>query len=316
MEACGSAHHWARGSRVWASKSRCCPRATCAPTCGATRPTPPMPRPCSKPRAVPTCAPCASRASSASPAGAAPHTQPVGAGDRTRRINTLRGYCREFGIAIARARGSAWSRSRACWPSRARASPICCVRLVCCSSKRCACSKRASAHSSASWPRSHATARRAPAAVRAGHRSAHQHGHGGGHLGRCDALQGCAPTPPARSGLTPKEHSSGQHRQLGRISKQGDRYLRMLLTHGARSVLRAAAAARNAGKPVQGLRAWALAVQDRSTHNKACCALANKLARALPTRACATTPPTDRTPLWTRRSNARPFAMPAGALAN
>lgn len=43
--------------------------------------------------------------------------------------------------------------------------------------------------------------------------------------------------------------------------------------------LNAAAAARNAGKPVSGLRAWALAVQDRSNHNKACCALANKLAR-------------------------------------
>ena len=34
-------------------------------------------------------------------------------------------------------------------------------------------------------------------------------------------------------GLTPKEHSSGSTRHLGRISKRGDRYLRMLLTHGA-----------------------------------------------------------------------------------
>jgi hypothetical protein len=38
-------------------------------------------------------------------------------------------------------------------------------------------------------------------------------------------------------GLTPKEYSSGNSRYLGRISKKGDRYLRMLLTHGARSVL-------------------------------------------------------------------------------
>jgi transposase len=38
-------------------------------------------------------------------------------------------------------------------------------------------------------------------------------------------------------GLTPKEHSSGQTRRVGRISKRGDRYLRMLLTHGARAVL-------------------------------------------------------------------------------
>ena len=44
-------------------------------------------------------------------------------------------------------------------------------------------------------------------------------------------------------GLTPKEHSSGSSRYLGRISKRGDRYLRMLLTHGARSVLRAATVA-------------------------------------------------------------------------
>jgi transposase len=79
-------------------------------------------------------------------------------------------------------------------------------------------------------------------------------------------------------GLTPKEHSSGQRRQLGRISKQGDR-LRLPLTRGARSVLHAAAAASNAGKPVEGLRAWVLAVQDRSNHNRACYALANKLAR-------------------------------------
>lgn len=80
-------------------------------------------------------------------------------------------------------------------------------------------------------------------------------------------------------GLTPKESSSGLRRKLGRISKQGDMYLRMLLTHGARSVLRAATAARNAGKPVEGLRAWALQVQARSNHNKATCGLANKLAR-------------------------------------
>jgi transposase len=75
-------------------------------------------------------------------------------------------------------------------------------------------------------------------------------------------------------GLTPKEHSSGATRHLGRISKRGDRYLRMLITHGARSVLRAAAVAKRCGK-----RSWALALQSRSNHNKATCALANKLAR-------------------------------------
>jgi transposase len=80
-------------------------------------------------------------------------------------------------------------------------------------------------------------------------------------------------------GLTPKEYSSGSTRHLGRISKRGDRYLRMLLTHGARSVLRAATVAERANRPLDPLRQWALNVQSRSNHNKATCALANKLAR-------------------------------------
>lgn len=76
-------------------------------------------------------------------------------------------------------------------------------------------------------------------------------------------------------GLTPKEHSSGSCRRLGAISKQGDIYLRMLLTHGARSVLRAA----KSKKKPDRLRAWALKVQERRGHNIATVALANKLAR-------------------------------------
>ena len=80
-------------------------------------------------------------------------------------------------------------------------------------------------------------------------------------------------------GLTPREFSSGSSRHLGGISKRGDRYLRMLMTHGARSVLRAATLSRNQGKTVSGLRQWSLDVQSRSNHNKATCALANKIAR-------------------------------------
>lgn len=80
-------------------------------------------------------------------------------------------------------------------------------------------------------------------------------------------------------GLTPREFSSGNSRYLGRISKRGDVYLRMLLTHGARSVLRAAAVATAAGRPLDRLRTWAVSVQARTNHNKAACALANKLAR-------------------------------------
>lgn len=82
-------------------------------------------------------------------------------------------------------------------------------------------------------------------------------------------------------GLAPREHSSGKHRRLGRISKQGDVYLRTLLIHGARSALAAAKAARNKGKPIDKLRTWALDLAERVGHNKAAVALANKLARRL-----------------------------------
>jgi transposase len=80
-------------------------------------------------------------------------------------------------------------------------------------------------------------------------------------------------------GLTPKEHSSGNTRTLGRISKRGDAYVRMLLTHGARSVIAAAANKAKAGHPLDRLRQWALDLEQRSNRNKAVCALANKMAR-------------------------------------
>jgi transposase len=80
-------------------------------------------------------------------------------------------------------------------------------------------------------------------------------------------------------GLTPKESSSGTTRRLGRISKRGDRYPRMLLTRGARSVLRAASVADRQGRAVDDLRRWALTIQGRTHHNRATCALANKMAR-------------------------------------
>jgi transposase len=82
-------------------------------------------------------------------------------------------------------------------------------------------------------------------------------------------------------GLTPREHSSGQQRRLGRLTKRGDAYLRTLFTHGARAVLQAARMKQRRGQSLDPLQTWALSVQQRQGHNKATCALANKLARRL-----------------------------------
>jgi transposase len=74
-------------------------------------------------------------------------------------------------------------------------------------------------------------------------------------------------------GLTPKEHSSGRVRRLGRITKHGNSYLRMLMIHGARSVLR------TAGEHDDDLRHWAQELKRRKGYNVAAVALANRLAR-------------------------------------
>lgn len=78
-------------------------------------------------------------------------------------------------------------------------------------------------------------------------------------------------------GLTPRERSSGLRRRLGAISKRGDPYLRMLLIHGARSVL--LHAKKKTPSERDRLRTWALDRERDRGHNKAAVALANKLAR-------------------------------------
>jgi transposase len=77
-------------------------------------------------------------------------------------------------------------------------------------------------------------------------------------------------------GVVPMENSSGDVRRLGRITKRGDSYIRMLLTHGGRSVLRAAHVSKSSSDK---LHAWALRIHGSRGHNKAAIAVANKLAR-------------------------------------
>ena len=82
-------------------------------------------------------------------------------------------------------------------------------------------------------------------------------------------------------GITPREHSSGTTRRRGRVTKRGDAYLRTLLIHGARAVLNGAKVARKRNRPINRTQTWALALSDRLGHNKAAVALANKTARRL-----------------------------------
>ena len=52
MEACGSAHHWARLAQAHGHQAVLVPPHVVRPMCCVTRPTAPMPRGCSKPFAT------------------------------------------------------------------------------------------------------------------------------------------------------------------------------------------------------------------------------------------------------------------------
>lgn len=77
----------------------------------------------------------------------------------------------------------------------------------------------------------------------------------------------------ASLGLVPKQHSTGGKDKLLGISKRGDSYIRTLLTHGARTVIRHA---KNKEDP---LSHWINEMLKRKHINVVCIALANKTAR-------------------------------------
>jgi len=78
-------------------------------------------------------------------------------------------------------------------------------------------------------------------------------------------------------GLVPRQDSSGGRQRLLGISKRGDRYLRTLLIHGARAVVRHLRARTAAGKPPGN--PWLARLLERRHPNVAAVALANHNAR-------------------------------------
>ena len=73
----------------------------------------------------------------------------------------------------------------------------------------------------------------------------------------------------------PRPYSTGGKTRLHGLSKRGDIYLRTVLIHGARSVLRVAA------RHTDPTTRWLKDVQARRTANIATVALANKPARTV-----------------------------------
>ncbi|HSW17587.1 MAG TPA: IS110 family transposase [Ramlibacter sp.] len=76
-------------------------------------------------------------------------------------------------------------------------------------------------------------------------------------------------------GLTPSQNSSGGKAKLGKITKRGDTYLRMLLVQGAKAALLTGT------RRSDRIADWARALACRSGWQRACVALASKNARIL-----------------------------------
>jgi transposase len=74
-------------------------------------------------------------------------------------------------------------------------------------------------------------------------------------------------------GLVPRQNSSGGKERLGRVSKMGDRYLRKLLVVGATSVIR------QARSSTGGAAAWIRSLLERRPARVVTVAMANKTAR-------------------------------------
>lgn len=74
-------------------------------------------------------------------------------------------------------------------------------------------------------------------------------------------------------GLVPRQYTTGGVIRLGRITKQGDKYLRTLLIHGTRAVLA------TLGEKTDNVSVWLRQLIERRGYKRACVALAAKNAR-------------------------------------
>ena len=102
-------------------------------------------------------------------------------------------------------------------------------------------------------------------------------------------------------GLVPRQISTGDRTILGKISKRGNRYLRVLFVQAAWVVLVKVKPTRWQG---HGLRPWIEAAKKRLHHNVLAIALANKLARSRGAF-LLTVEPSRRTSFWLLRNRSR-----------
>lgn len=189
---------------------------------------------------------------------------------RTMLINALRGHCAEFGIIAAQGAGRAKSLIAAVGDPEAKLPEVARTALLSLIEQLRAAEAQIAAIEDelSAWCRTSETSRRLVTIP---------------GVGLITATALVATIGDARQfrsgrhmaawmGLVPRQHSSGGKEKLGGISKRGDGYLRRLLVHGARAAIRWQ---RSGAVP----SAWLDGLLIRRPKNVALVAMANKTAR-------------------------------------
>jgi transposase len=269
MEACGSAHYWARELRAMGHDVRLMPPAYVKPYVQRGKNDPVDAAACCEAVSRPMMRFVPVKNEEQQAMLMAHKTRDLLIKQRTMGVNALRGHLAEFGIIAAKGIGHVEEliekAADAGLPEMARAALSVLVGQLAALDGAIADVTRQIARVHARDPIS-----RLVASVP-----------GVGALA-ASAITASAPDPSAfRSGrdfaawlgLTPKQHSTGGKEKLGAITKQGNRSLRRLLVLGAVSLLRVAA------KRKGSVRDWLVALRARKPGKVAAVALANKLAR-------------------------------------
>ena len=280
MEACGSAHHWARWLQALGIEVRCCRRSYVRAYVQAQQDR------CGRCLRLLEAARCADiqpvqvKSVEQQALQALHRTRSLWMGTRTSRINALRGFCREFGIVIAQG-----ARTGLAQIARVLADPNSSVPALLRGTMRSARGDPAArgAHRAAGARARAELARNRRlhnAAVDPRRRPAHR-------TAMVAATSGDVSTSSdARHfaswfGLTPKEHSLRRHARASGASPSAATATCACCSPTAHArVLHAATVARQTrGRHRSACDAGRWHVQPRTNHNKATCALANKLAR-------------------------------------
>ena len=274
MEACGSAHHWARQLQALGHEVRLMPAGYVKPYVKRQKNDAVDAEACWEAVSRPTMRFVAIKSEEQQSVLMLHRVRELLVRQRTQTSNALRGHLAEFGIIARQGRGGTdellalvEGSEEGLMPELARTALLMLVGQL----RELRVKINEIEREIHVWHRSNAMSRRLETAPGIGPITA-------------SAIVATVPDPScfksgrqfsAWLGLTPNENSTGGKQRLGRITRAGDPYLRRLLVVGAHAVLRFSGNAKSV--PTR----WAAELLGKKPYTVAAVALANKMARVI-----------------------------------